>query len=227
MTDQPKLATAGVIFDLDGTLVDNMELHAEAFNVFTDRHGLPRLDAAMRKRIDGKRNRDIFPILFDDPLDPETIRSHTIEKESLYRELSRAKLAPIAGLEDFLAFLTAKVIPFAIATSAPAENVVHSLRELGLTETFSTIVRGDEVPRGKPFPDVFLKAAELLQVAPQEALVFEDAPAGVQAGLAANMRCAALTTSFAQSTFLESVQPHHFLEDYKEVLESPAKFGLA
>ena len=126
-----------------------MDIHAEAFHVFTDRHGLPPLDDAMRHRIDGRRNRDIFPILFDDDLDKDVVRAHTHEKESLYREISKGRLQPVAGVTDFLAYLRQRDIPYAIATSAPEENVPHSLGEIGLESQFDIVVRGDQVPRGK------------------------------------------------------------------------------
>lgn len=215
-----------VIFDLDGTLVDNMDFHVQAFSTFTERHGLPDLTAVMRKRIDGKRNRDIFPILFDDPLDPVTIQAHTMEKESLYRNLSEGNLEPLDGLVEFLQFLEKNHTPFGIATSAPDANVIHSLEGLGLTEEFAVIVRGDQVPRGKPHPDVFLETAKLLDIPPAECLVFEDAPAGIEAALAAGMRCAAMTTSFDAETIMENVKPHYFLSSYIEVLNKPGRFGL-
>ncbi len=216
----------GVLFDLDGTLVDNMELHGEAFQVFARRHGLPPLDDAMRQRIDGKRNRDIFPILFGRELPPDTVRAHTLEKESLYRDLSRQRLAPLAGLLDFLDRLKRFGLPHAIATSAPPDNVVHSLQETGLTGAFETIVRSDQVPRGKPHPDVFLEAARQIGTPPERCLVFEDAPAGIEAALAAGMTCAALTTSFHRPILETLARPHFFIQNYTEVLAAPAHFGL-
>ncbi len=224
--DASGIKTQAVIFDLDGTLVDNMELHAEAFAHFTKKYGLPDLTDQMRRKIDGKRNRDIFPILFDDPLDPATIKSHTLEKESLYRELAIDKLKPVPGLLAFLDHLRNKAIPFAVATSAPEANVVFSLKALGMEKTFDVIVRGDQVPRGKPFPDVFLEASKQLDCTPEGCLVFEDAPAGIEAGLAAGMRCAALTTSFSAAVIHESVTPHFVVNDYDDVLKQIADFGL-
>ena len=89
----------------------------------------------------------------------------------------------------------------ALATSAPRLNVEHTLREIGLADIFSTIVRGDEVGRGKPAPDVFIEAARRLAVAAADCLVFEDAPVGIEAAHAAAMRVVALTTSFSADHF--------------------------
>ena len=196
-----KLAPKAVIFDIDGTIVDNMHLHAEAFSVFAERHGLPPLTSEDRARLDGRRNSEIFPILFRREVPREEWQAYEHEKESLYRELSRGRLTPMKGLHDFIARLRADGIKVALATSAPEPNVAHTLTELGLLGDFPIIVRGDQVPRGKPAPDVFLEAARRLGVEPADCLVFEDAPMGVEAGKAAGMVVAALTTSFNEEHF--------------------------
>jgi HAD superfamily hydrolase (TIGR01509 family) len=201
------LRPAAVIFDIDGTIVDNMHLHAEAFAVFAERHGLPPLTAGDRARLDGRRNSEIFPILFKREVPREEWQAYEHEKESLYRELSRGRLTPMKGLHDFIAKLKADGIKVALATSAPEPNVAHTLTELGLSGDFPIIVRGDQVPRGKPAPDVFLEAARRLNVPPSDCLVFEDAPMGIAAAHAAGMAVVALTTSFQASHFEQLGQP--------------------
>jgi len=209
----------GVVFDLDGTLVDNMALHAEAFAEFMTRRGLPPLDETQRARLDGKRNTDIFPDLLGRVLPREELRAVSEEKESLYRTLSRGRLAPLAGLERLLEILAANGIPIAVATSGPAENVRHTLAELGLAERITVIVRGDEVPRGKPHPDIFLAAAARLGVPPGECVAFEDAPAGVAAARAAGMVCVALTTSFSEDAFRAAGSaPDYLIPDFEAFL---------
>lgn len=195
-----------VIFDIDGTIVDNMSVHAEAFAVFAQRHGLPPLTNTDRARLDGRRNSEIFPILFGREVPRDEWQAYEAEKEGLYRELSRGRLRPMKGLLDFLAALAASALPIALATSAPAPNVVHTLRELALPHSFSIIVRGDEVARGKPAPDVFIEAGRRLDVAPADCLVFEDAPMGIVAAQAAGMPVVALTTSFDAAHFA-ALQP--------------------
>ena len=159
----------GVVFDLDGTLTDNMACHAEAFAIFLRRHGLPEMTMAMRARLDGKRNSEIFPILFERELTLDELRAFSEEKESAYRELSRARLQPLAGAVTLLERLAARGIGVAVATSAPEKNVAHTLSAIGLADRIGVITRSDAVPRGKPFPDVFLRAAHELGVAPRRA----------------------------------------------------------
>lgn len=194
-------APRAVIFDIDGTLVDNMALHAEAFSVFAERHGLPPLTPEDRARLDGRRNSEIFPILFKRDVPRDEWQAYEAEKEGLYREISRGRLVPMTGLLRLLARLTADAIPMALATSAPEPNVLHTLTEIGLAGTFAVIVRGDQVARGKPAPDVFVEAGRRLDVEPGRCLVFEDAPMGIVAAHAAGMPVVALTTSFDAAHF--------------------------
>lgn len=196
-----RFAPRAVIFDIDGTIVDNMHLHAEAFAVFAERHGLPPLTVADRARLDGRRNSEIFPILFKREVARDEWLAYEHEKEGLYRELSRGRLSPMNGLHRLIERLEREAVPMALATSAPKLNVEHTLAELDLASAFPIIVRGDEVARGKPAPDVFIEAARRLGVDPAGCLVFEDAPMGIEAAHAAGMRVVALTTSF---------QPAHF-----------------
>ncbi|MBL8899866.1 MAG: HAD family phosphatase [Planctomycetes bacterium] len=210
----------GVVFDLDGTLTSNMHFHVQAFDAFAARHGRPPLDAAMRMRLDGKRNADIMPIFFDRAFTPEEIAVLADEKEREYRRLSRGGLSPLPGLVRFLDLLEERAIPVAIATSAPAENVPHTLGEIGLLERFPRVARSDEQPRGKPHPDVFLAAAAKIGVDPRECIAFEDAPTGVLAARAAGMIAVALTTSFDASHFAAAA-PHLYASDYEHFLAGP------
>lgn len=218
-----RFAPRAVIFDIDGTIVDNMHLHAEAFGVFADRHGLPALTKEDRARLDGRRNSEIFPILFKREVGRDEWQAYEREKEGLYRELSKGRLLPMKGLHALLDRLVKERIPMALATSAPQPNVAHTLAELGLAEAFSIIVRGDEVARGKPAPDVFIEAARRLGVDAADCLVFEDAPMGIEAAHAAGMRVVALTTSF-QLAHLEQLAPAPTLicRDFDDFLADPA-----
>jgi HAD superfamily hydrolase (TIGR01509 family) len=203
-------------------LVANMPLHEEAFARFGARHRLPPFTTDMRARLDGKRNRDIFPILFGRALSDEELRRYADEKEGVYREISRGRLAPLPGLTRLLDLLDGHGLPAALATSSPIENVAHTLGELGLAARLTRIVRSDTLPRGKPHPDVFLAAAQIIEVPPPECLAFEDAPAGVLAARAAGMRCVALTTSFPEATFAaHGAAADHTVADFEGFLAGP------
>jgi phosphoglycolate phosphatase-like HAD superfamily hydrolase len=146
------------VFDLDGTLVHNMPIHAEAFGVFAERHGLAPLTPADRRALDGKRNSEIFPVIFGRALTREEWMAYEEEKEGLYREISRGRLVAVPGLARLLASLDRHGVAVAIATSAPRANVEHSLHELDRGPGIAGRARrGAErqagarrVPRGRP-----------------------------------------------------------------------------
>ena len=218
----PSGPARGFIFDIDGTIVDNMPIHAEAFGIFVARHGLPRLTPEDRRRLDGKRNREIFPDLFGRALSEDELRVFADEKESLYRELSVGRLVPLRGFEHLLSMLDSRQIPVAIATSAPPENVTHTLRELHLNSRLTRIMRGDQVRRGKPYPDVFLASAALLAVPPEGCVAFEDAPIGITAVKAAGMTAVAITTSFSSDVFRShEPRPDLIVADFEEFVDGP------
>lgn len=196
-----RMAYAAFVFDLDGTLTDNMPFHVESFQVFAARHGLPPLTEADRAKLDGKTNSEIMPVLFGRELSRPEIRGFADEKETLYRELSRGRLQPLPGLLTLLDALDAAGIPAAVATSAPEVNVDHALGEMALRPRFKAVARSEEAGRGKPWPDVFLLAALRAGVDPARCLAFEDAPMGVRAARAAGMRVVGITTTFSRPAF--------------------------
>jgi beta-phosphoglucomutase len=214
-----------VVFDLDGTLVDNMPWHVLAFEAFVERHGLPPMDMGMRERTDGKRNREIFPILFGRELTAAEIDRLEEEKEGMYRDVSRGRLQPMKGLVALLDRLDLHGIQAGVATSGPRKNVEHTLAEIGLAGRFGAIARGDQVEHGKPAPDVFLHAARLLGVNPVECLAFEDAPLGVASARNAGMHCAAVTSTYPAALLTAAEPgPHATFEDFQAYLDSAGKW---
>jgi beta-phosphoglucomutase family hydrolase len=184
------------VFDLDGTLVDNMAFHADAWLEMVKRLGLPPLSReTFEQKYAGRRNPEILPDLLGRALDPQEIERLAHEKESLYRELARATLAPMDGVVAFLEALASSGVQLAVASAAPAENRAFVLDGLGLRRFFSVVVGAEDVTRGKPWPDLFLGAARALNVEPSACVAFEDAVLGVQAAVAAGMRCLAVTST--------------------------------
>jgi beta-phosphoglucomutase len=224
----PARHLAGVVFDIDGTLLDNMPFHIEAFEAFTAAHGLPALTLEMRQWMDGRRNSDIFPRLFERALTEAEIAELSHQKESAYRRLSAGRLKPLAGLMRLVDGLHATHVPIALATSAPRENVEHTLRELGLAQRLAVIARSDEVPHGKPEPDVFLEAARKLGVAAAECVAFEDAPMGIVAAGRAGMTTVAVTTSYpAEILSATDPAPALVVSHFDELLDGPGNWLLS
>ena len=180
-----------VIWDVDGVLIDSGEQHRRAWEQLAREEGLPYSDAAFWATF-GMRNADIFPRMFGVSGPPERIVALGDRKEAIYRALLAEDAAPLPGAKELLAALHAAGYRQALGSSAPPANLEAIISLLGLASFLDAIVSGEQVARGKPAPDIFLAAAERLDIPPAHCLVIEDAPAGVAAAHAGGMRCLAV-----------------------------------
>jgi beta-phosphoglucomutase family hydrolase len=203
-----------VIFDMDGVIVDNHNYHFQAWMQFADKYGYELNEEIYREEFNGKTNRDLFRMIFDDPTDDE-IAEYSDEKESLYRELYYNDLRPHTGLLDFLSSLKRNRVRIALATSAPTENVDWVLDNLQLRPWFEVIVDGTEVENGKPDPEIYLTACSRLDLQPQNCLVFEDSFAGLESATEAECMTVAVATSH-EAWELEG-KSENVIHDFTEV----------
>ncbi|MFI3295913.1 MAG: HAD family phosphatase [Rikenellaceae bacterium] len=192
--------TRAVIFDMDGVLVDNREVHIDSFMEWCHRFGVEMGRDALHSYF-GMGNDEIFPaVLGRDDLSPREIARFSDEKEAIYREMFADNITPTAGLIDMLEGLRSRGILMAVGSSGMRKNVDFVLDKCGIREYFTEIVDGDQLHRAKPDPEVFLLGAERLGVPCSEVLVFEDSYAGIAAARAAGMKVVALATTFARET---------------------------
>jgi beta-phosphoglucomutase family hydrolase len=189
------------IFDMDGTLVDNMAYHMQSWLAFFARRGHDLEPEAFFRATAGRQGHEIMAAYLGDHLSKEESAMLDQEKEALYRELYAPHLAPVAGLEQFMASARSAGVKLAVATAAPNDNIAFTLDGLDLRKQFDAIAGAADVARGKPNPDVFLLAAERSGVQPSHSIVFEDAPLGVEAARRAGMRAVVLTTTLPAEAF--------------------------
>ncbi len=202
-----------VVFDMDGTLVDNMRFHNEAWVSFARKLGLPLTAEDFQSRYAGKKNEEIIPELLGRPVAPEEVERIAEEKENHYRTLYRPHLQLHRGAEAFIQRLRDAQRPAAIATAAPQGNRELVLDGLGIRPLFASIVGAEQVTRGKPAPDIFLAAAKALGVEPTACLAFEDAVLGVISAREAGMTVVGLTTG-APEADLRQAGAHWVLPDF-------------
>ncbi len=179
-----------VIWDLDGVIIDSAEEHRRAWQRLAREEGIRMTDEDFWATF-GKRNDDIFAIIWGD-LPPEKVKELAHRKEAYFREYIRETAAPLPGAMELMRGLHEAGYAQALASSTPIENIDLIGEVLGLKRYLTVLVSGETVARGKPAPDIFLKAASELGFAPGRCLVIEDAVAGVQAAHAAGMRCIAV-----------------------------------
>jgi beta-phosphoglucomutase family hydrolase len=195
---------SAAVFDLDGTLVDNISYHLEAWVALARSEGVELTAERFARELSGKKTDETIPILLGREVTPAEIARLAAQKEAHYRALYGPHVALMGGAEALLHGLRARGQKVAIASAAPAENRAFVLETLGVTGLFDAVVGAESAPRGKPFPDLFLAAAEAVGVPPERCVAFEDAPLGVQAARAASMRVVGLTTTSAEGELREA-----------------------
>ncbi|OON63211.1 beta-phosphoglucomutase [Massilia sp. KIM] len=195
--------TRAFVFDMDGTIVDNMDFHTRSWIAFFERRGVTVDADEFFRTTAGRQGKEIIGSHLQEEFGEDDIALLIHEKEAVYRELYAPHLEAVAGFEDVIATARANGAKLAVATAAPPANIAFTLDGLDLRRHFDAIVGAADVARGKPHPDVFLKAAERCGVAPEHCIVFEDAPLGVEAARRAGMRCVVLTTTLPASAFAE------------------------
>lgn len=184
-----------VIFDWDGVIVDSEDSHREAWRRLAAALGRELPDDCFEKSF-GRRNVDILRELLRWTADPVEIAGLVERKETLYREVVRERGVPLLpGVRALLERLAAAGVPCAIGSSTARANIELSLELTGCSRFFKAMVASEDVEEGKPHPEVFLKAAQRLGVAPSNCVVIEDALAGLEAARRAGMTRMAVATS--------------------------------
>lgn len=205
----------GFIFDMDGVIVDNYLYHIDAWGEFCKRHGLNFEVEDFTRKYFGKNNTDILQALFGKSLSITEIDMLGEEKEAIYRELYQPYIKPLDGLVDFMKELRIQGGKIAIASSAPQSNINFVVEKTCIKEYIDVSVNGNMVRLGKPNPDIFLKAAELLRIQPGKCLVFEDSFSGIQAAINAGMQVVALATTHKKEEHDPTIT---IISNFKELL---------
>lgn len=188
----PDRLYGGYIFDLDGTLVDSMPTHYRAWRMALAKHGAPP-HAFLWPEFTahgGMAAPDIvrdLNRLYNLDMDAEAVALY--KRECYTRLLQTEQLPAIPEMRDLVLTLRGRGIPFAIGTGSIMPGPLETLGSAGMEDWFPVIVTPDDVPpgRGKPAPDIFLRCAELMGVAPQDCVVFEDGEPGLRAAAEAGM----------------------------------------
>ena len=200
----------GLIFDLDGTLIQNMPFHMRAFKTLAERCGFEYVQPVSNKFY-GRHNDEIF----DNVVEPWVIEKYghqylSDEKEAIYRELYSGNVRLTDGLEELLADAKAKGVKCYIGSAAPRINAEMIWNEANLADKLEGYICGDDVTNCKPHPEIFLRACDALGLKPEECVVFEDALSGLKAGFNAGCNVVALSTTAAAEDLTPSGVKHIF-----------------
>jgi beta-phosphoglucomutase family hydrolase len=196
--------TTAVIFDLDGTLIDNNSYHRQTWEKYLEKIGKQISEEEFNANMNGRTNEDAIKYIFGKDISNEESVKHTLEKEELYRKIYKPFIKPVAGLIEFLEILKSKHIAMAIATSGIQPNIDFMFENIPIKEYFDVVVNSAHIKKGKPDPEIYLKTASLLKVEPKNCLVFEDAGVGIKSAKAAGMKVIALATTQPEEELAEA-----------------------
>jgi beta-phosphoglucomutase len=176
----------GVIFDMDGVLVDSYQTHLASWKRVAGEYGLSMTDEDFARTF-GRTTRDIIGMLWPNHFSEAEAGGFDVKKEAAYRELLGAHFPEMDGAGDLIGALHGEGFAMAIGSSGPPQNVALVRRCVGNGGFITASVNGSEVARGKPDPQVFLMAAGKLKIKASRCAVIEDAPVGVEAARRAGM----------------------------------------
>lgn len=195
----PDLSDIGVIFDMDGVLVDSADAHFRSWQLLMEENGRTVTRDQFAGTF-GRQNRDIVPILFGN-VSPQRLQELSQRKEQIYRDLIRDCVPLVRGARELVVALHEAGARLAIGSSGPGENIQLVLQALKAADFFDAVISADQVTRGKPDPQVFELACKGLGLLPHRCVVVEDAPVGVTAAKSAGTKAIAVLIHHAAGDF--------------------------
>jgi len=206
-----------IIFDLDGTLVDSLPYHHESWRIFFKNNNLEEHDfSEVLKEYKGGGTLELMTSVFGDMYTKDELKKMTDDKEIIFRDIYKSKIYPIEGLNKFLDNLKENNILLSIGSNAIRKNVLMTIEKLGIIDYFSSIICGDEVSKGKPDPEMYLKTLSNLKMDKNECIIFEDSIEGVTAAKNAGIKSIGVTSS-QSSEILKSFGAFKTINDYTEI----------
>lgn len=211
------LSPKAFLFDLNGTMIDDMHFHTKAWYQILNEDLQAGLSwEEVKVQMYGKNTELLERVFGVGHFTPERANELSVEKERRYQKAYFEHLKLIDGLGDFLEQAAENDIRMAIGSAAIMFNVDFVLDNLDIRRYFKAIVSADNVQTSKPDPETFLMGAQLLDVKPENCIVFEDAPKGVEAARNAGMPCVVLTTMHDKEEFERYDNILMFVKDYTD-----------
>ena len=203
----------GVIWDMDGVIIDSVPFHYQAWQTVFQKRG-KNLEKSITEKPFG--HIDTIKSVMGKDISEVELKEIATEKEEVFRQLITEQIRPLPGVIRLLVALRKNGFKLALASSSPRENIDLILEGLRASSYFDIIISAEDVKHAKPDPEVFMLAAERLGVKNERCIVVEDMPAGVSAAKQVGMRCIGVATN----------RPKAMLNDADVVVESLAKITL-
>ena len=184
----------GVIFDMDGTIVDSLPYHYRAWKTFFEENKVENFSEKL-KDYKGGGTLDLMTAVYGDKYSRKELKIMTDDKEIIFREIYKNNVLPIKGFMEIFELIKSKKILVGLASNAIRKNVKMILSELKIYEKFDSIICGDEVEKGKPDPEMFNETVNRFKLKKDECLIFEDSVEGVTAAVNSNVDVIGITSS--------------------------------
>jgi len=211
----------GIIFDIDGTIIDSMKVHLKAWQKTFEKYGCSLTLKEVGEKAYGI-NPEIVKRTLGNHLSEEEVETISNEKEALFRNSFDPEEDVIKGFMDFADALKKNKIPMVIGSAAPPENIDYFMDRLEIRHYFEGIVSEDDVTKGKPAPEVFLKASRIIGIQIEDCVVFEDSPTGAEASAKAGSKTIAVLSTKSKSDFEKIPNVIEYIKDYTQLLEKQA-----
>ena len=193
----------GVIFDMDGTMVDSLPYHHEAWKIFFNENKVENFSEKL-KNYKGGGTLDLMKAVYGDRYSLKELKKMSDEKEIIFRRIYKGKIKPIKGFKKFLNDLKSRNILIGLASNAIRKNVSLIIKELEIYDDFDSIICGDEVDNGKPNPEMFNKTIDRFKINKNECLIFEDSLEGIKAAKYSNINVIGITSSSSHKTLQDA-----------------------
>jgi beta-phosphoglucomutase len=204
------------LFDLNGTMIDDMEYHIKAWHRIVNNLGANLSYEQVKEECYGK-NHEVLERIFPGRFSDDEKEKLSVGKERQYQSEFKPHLQLIGGLKQFLQESKKNGIKLAIGSAAITSNIDFVLDGLGIRHYFDAIVSADDVSKSKPDPETYLKCAGQLHIPPGQCIVFEDSPKGVESAANAGMKAVVITTISKPDEFSRYDNIIRFIGDYTEL----------
>ena len=192
----------GIIFDMDGTIVDSLPYHYKAWKIFFKENKVENFSKKL-KDYKGGGTLDLMTAVYGNKYSRKELKIMTDDKEIIFREIYKNNVVPIMGFMDMFELIKSKNILVGLASNAIRKNVKMILSELKIYEKFDSIICGDEVRKGKPDPEMFNETVDRFNLKKEECLIFEDSVEGVSAAVNSKVDVVGITSSSSEKILID------------------------
>lgn len=184
----------GIIFDMDGTIVDSLPYHYEAWKIFFNENKVENFSEKLNE-YKGGGTLDLMRTVYGNQYSKKELKKMSEDKEKIFRKIYKGEIKQILGFKKFLGELKSKDIMIGLASNAIRKNVSMIINELEIYDYFDSIICGDEVINGKPNPEMFNETIDRFNINKDECLIFEDSLEGILAAKNSGVKVIGITSS--------------------------------